>query len=238
MKQTTMKALTIAAFFIYSGCGPSGFQSLDVASFSPGLENGLSEILPPTPTPSENIKGFVASGASEGQQVVWLNSAKGELVLSAPLPSGSQLTLLETPIPNLSGARLSTSQNAEGKKTLNLVVPLRHILRNVASIPAQVLPNGDPLPNMPGGELPSYGFSVTGSNSLKAYVYVGSDAVGIFFETNFDPKFSVGVDIRSQNQQKIGAFAVIAAKTPYQSGVFLGVHLDARLARALEKFIR
>ncbi len=88
-------------------------------------------------------------------------------------------------------------------------MPLRHVLRNAASIPAQVQPNGDPLPNMPGGELPSYRFSVTGSNN-----------------------------IRTQNQQKIGIFTVIAAKTPYQPGVFLGVHLDARLARALEKFVR
>ncbi len=136
------------------------------------------------------------------------------------------------------GAKLYSSVNTEGQKTLNLVIPLKHVLRNIASIPAQRLPNGDPLPDMPGGELPSHGLSVAGSNGLKVNIYVGSDAVGIFLETNFDPKFSFGVDIRSQMQQKVGIFALIAAKTSFKPGVFLGVHLDARLARALDKFVR
>ncbi len=35
MRQTTLKALVIAAFLIYSGCGQSGFHSLDVTSLSP-----------------------------------------------------------------------------------------------------------------------------------------------------------------------------------------------------------
>ncbi len=239
MKKFKIKALFVTALLVSSGCGPSGFQSKDGTSLISNLEGSLGAVAPiPVPTPSEDIKGFIAGGTNDGQQVVWLDAAKGELVLSAPMPTGFRITLLETPIPSLPGARLSTAVNPDGTKTLNLVVPLKHVLRNVASIPAQMLPNGDPLPDMPGGELPSYGFSVTGANSLKAYIYVGSDAVGIFFETNFDPKFSVGVDIRDQTQQKVGIFAVIAAKTPYKPGVFLGVHLDARLARALDKFIR
>ena len=76
------------------------------------------------------------------------------------------------------------------------------------------------------------------SNGLKVNIYVGSDAVGIFIETSFDPKFSFGVDIRSKTQQKVRIFALLAARTPFKPGVFLGVHLDARLARALDKFVR
>ena len=240
MNSIFTNTLLVITLLLVSACGPHGFQSKDEAGLVSGLETGLSEVLPgtPIPTPSENLKGFIASGSNEGQQVVWLDAAKGELVLSAPLPTGFSLNLLETSVPNLKGAKLYSSVNADGKKTLNLVIPLKHVLRNVASIPAQSLPNGDPLPDMPGGELPSYGLSVAGSNGLKVNIYVGSDAVGIFFETNFDPKFSFGVDIRSQMQQKVGIFALIAAKTPFKPGVFLGVHLDARLARALDKFIR
>ena len=239
MIQTLTKVLLLMSLLIFFGCGPQGFQSKGGIGLTSDLQSNLGASLPSTlPTPNEDIKGFIASGSNEGQQVVWLDAAKGELIISAPLPAGFSLNLLETPIPSLQEARLYSSVSATGAKTLNLAVPLKHVLRNVASIPAQRLPNGDALPDMPGGELPTYGLSVAGSNGLKANIYVGFDAVGIFFETNFDPKFSVGVDIHNQTQQKVGIFAVIAAKAPFKPGVFLGVHLDARLARALDKFIR
>jgi hypothetical protein len=233
MKTTLLNCSLLAALSVLTACGQPSSSSSSAAP-----TNGTQGSTPLVPTPSEDIKGFVFNGPNEDQEVVWLDAANGMLVLSAPLPTGFSINIPDTPIPDLPDAHAYGSINAAGVRTLNVAVPLRYVLRNVASIPAGALPNGDALPEMPNGQMPRTAFSITGGNGKTAYLYVGSDAVGVYFETNFDPKFSISFDVDTKTSQKVGVFALEAAKAPYKPGVFLGVSLPMALARSLDKFIR
>lgn len=228
--KTLMKIILVGAIVLLPACGPTSS-----APQGPGVEDPAGHA-PEVP----DVKSTVSGGFADQVSVLQLDPEKGELLLTIPLGKSINVTISERPIneEKLPGARIYSATGTDGNKYIVVAVPLRYVLRNVTQIPAGKLPNGDPLPNMPAGELPTIALSISNSNNVKVHLFVGTDALGVFVESPFNPFLALDYDILNRSQQKIGVLALIPAKATYQGGFFLGIRLRPELARALDSFIK
>lgn len=246
MKLNNMtKWMLVGALLLLPACGKKGGFTTEFADVKVGSEEGsLGGTFPEpeTPPPVEekvDLKGFISGGSNDKKQVLFLDTEKGELLLKLPLGKNISVNLFDMQVSKLPGVRIYTSTDFNtNEKSIVLAIPLRYVLRNVTTIPAGRLPNGDALPDMPGGEMPTLGLTVDESKKVRAHLYVGADAVGLFIESSFNPVIPVGFDIISKTQQKVGIFALVPKKGEHQGGFFLGIRLHQTLARALDQFIR
>jgi hypothetical protein len=236
------KGLLLAIAVMLSACGKNG-GGFTTGTVSEALKGGSGNgsqggVVDNPPAETTNLKGFVSGGQNDGQQVLSFDPVAGEFLLAVPLGKLIAVSLTSTEIPQYPGTRLYTSDGNDGTKYIVLAVPLRYILRDVTMEPKGRLPNGDALPEMPGGELPFAAFAIA-KNNVKIYLYVGMDSVGVFVEeSEINPFIGLSWPIVNQVQQKVGTFALIPEKGSFPGGFFLGIHLDAKIARALDKFIR
>jgi hypothetical protein len=177
------KAFLVAGLMLLPACGPDGgFSRLP----SSGVEDPTNGQVPVPPEEVPDLKGFISGGIADRVQVLSLDAVKGELLISLPLGKSISVNLPEMPIEKLPGARVYSSTSSDGTKYIVMAIPLKYVLRNVTTIPAGRLPNGDALPNMPAGELPTIAFSVANSSKVKIHLFVGMDAVAIFVDISLN----------------------------------------------------
>lgn len=186
-----------------------------------------------------NVDGTINGGRFDKTQVVSIDKNTKQLVIRMPFIAGIALgAQAAAPIPDIPGASLGIESNADGSSSLVLRLPLEKVLNGMMTLPKGRLPNGDPLPAIPDGELPSVGLAVERSGNLRGALYLGPTVVGLFVTTKFDPFIRLTLPIRNQSRTVTwGYFTTIPAKTGFDGGFFLSIALPADLARAIDDLL-
>lgn len=188
---------------------------------------------------SINVDGSINGGRFDRTKVVDIDKATKMLVLRMPFIAGIQIGVqVPTPIPELPGATIGIEANADGSSALVLRIPLDKVLRGVDFLPKGRLPNGDALPAIPEGELPSLGLSFNNQRDIKGALYLSPTVVGLFINTKFDPFIRLTLPIRDQARTRtFGYFTSIPAKPGFDGGFFLSFALPDDLARAIDDLL-
>ncbi len=230
MKLSFNKIVLFGGMALLSACGSPSQTS---PATSTNLDQGIV-----APVNTESFKGFVNGGVYDNQQVLSVDLNKKEFQVSVPLGRNVALNLVDTPIAELPGAHAYTSVLADGSKVLVLAVPFKYSLKDLPKLPKGVLPSGDPLPGAVPGPLATKAFPLGGKDNVILHLYFGSDTLGIFVETNFDPFASIQADILNKVKDHLGNLTLIPAKGTFRPGVYLAMTLPAKLARQLDRFVQ
>ena len=185
-----------------------------------------------------SVEGTVATGRWENSKVIELDKANKMLVIRMPMAANPFIdgNLLELPVKDVPGIQMSLEPMQDGGSVLVLRVPLKYVAKGVDFLPAARLPNGDPLPAIADGELPSFAVSLTNLAAIKATVYLGRSTVGMFVNTPFDPTFNFTAPIRNSASTRIwGYLSSIRAKSEaVQGGFFISLALPDDIARIID----
>jgi hypothetical protein len=242
MKTSSMVAMLCAsASMSLVGCG-SAFQSGNAGVAASSLSGG-NTVSGTTPAPAPgstdwqklSMNGKLSTGRFSGMQVVTIDKVTKELVLSLPMPANPYLdgVMVDFPLAQLPGAHVHLDALPSGGSALSLRVPLAALLKGVAIGDPARLPNGDPLPAIPSGQMPSAAVSLSNiaGKNINATIYMAVATIGIFVNTPFNPLFSLSVPIRSEDKtQTWGYLTLVPAKTGHDGGFFISVQIPNDIA--------
>ena len=186
-----------------------------------------------------SMDGAINGGRFDRTKVVDIDKTAKTLVVRLPFIAGVQIGI-EAPLPikEIPGATIGIEPNTDGSSALVLRLPLAKVLRGVDFLQPGRLPNGDPLPAIPEGELPSLGLSLSRWADLKGALYLSPTVVGLFVNTKFDPTIRLTMPIRDQARTKTyGYFTSIPAKPGFDGGFFISIALPDDLARAIDDLL-
>lgn len=247
LQKATAKILiattALSATLSLSSCGPS-MQTLASAQSSNGnSSNGGSG--PTNPTPSQTAwKTLSMNGTVQSTKALELDKVAKVLKLSLALPANVYLDgmSLNAPIPKLPGATLAIESQANGGSAIVLRVPLANLIRGVDFPPATRLPNGDPLPAVADGELPSESLSLNVAKNINATIYFAVQQLGVFVNipAQFNPiQLGASFPIRNEDSTRTwGYFHIIPPKvapaTPAEGGLFISVQIPDDIARIID----
>ncbi|MFZ4404796.1 MAG: hypothetical protein ACOYOK_11900 [Pseudobdellovibrionaceae bacterium] len=231
--------LLIAALALYlTGCSGSGaFSGTDSgSSTSSSAENGASSVV--TNSPAFNaldMKSYISGGSYDGSLAIDLDKVKGTLILNLPLGVNPFIEVTSLEIPKLPGVQFYTYVSASGTDYLAISVPLKYILHGVTFLSPGQLPNGDRLPQVPGGELPTTAVTISSKNNVKLNLYLGVNVIGLYVESPYNPYVNLTLPIKNSAKTKvIGYFSTIAKKGTNQGGFFISAILPTDIAKILD----
>lgn len=243
--------LSLISSFYLSGCNSkSGFNLSETIS---STNNGNT---------SQGGSGNTGTGGTNGSEVTWdkvqmdgiatsmdfdnklvikIEKQTQSLLMIFPLPSFVALSIFDQiPIPQLEGAYLTNYQNSQGDKQLALSIPLKYIVKGAQFLPNQKLPNGDPLPYVPSGELPGFAFSLPQNQNYHINIYIGVNVAAAFVEF---PQIALPITgifpVKNSSKTKtIGAIGYIAPQSNYAGGMYLATQIPDAIAVMIDELIR
>ena len=219
-----MFTLTATAW-ITAGCG-QGFQgNCQSGSCGSSASGGGSANSVESQQAWEGLtmEGNLSGGGYEKLPVVRLDKENEELIVRLPMQFNPFLGLPTgiINVPQLPGVKLSSEILPDGSMAMLVHIPLEKLMRKIDFLPAGKLPNGDPLPAIPSGELPTVGVTLNASNGIKAALYLDRRVVALFVNTKFDPRLAVTFPIRNKDKSRVlGYFSTIPAKPSVADGGF------------------
>lgn len=223
--------LSLAAALLMAGCGGG--------SSSGGSDNNSASSTPDW----QNLKmdGAVTQGKYENRKLVSLDKANKLLLihlptLAVPVLVGNSVGQTIT-VPQLPGVSMDLELAADGNLDLVLKVPLSLVMHGASFMDSQKLPNGDPLPAIPDGELPGLALDLNNTGSVKGYIYLAPATVGAFVTTPFNPMVSMQLPIYQGNGAVLGYLTTVPDKNSYPGGIFLDVKIPADIARIIDDVI-
>lgn len=224
-------------------CAPNKqlLQGINDASMSDehdAAQTPNNQPIPPA-IQSMNLDGFISGGPFDQHQAIHFNKMSGKLLINLPLSANQFLSPgMSLELPQLSGVEIVSSQDNQGNIYLSIAVPINYITRGLTAIHPAKLPNGDPLPQIAGGELPEVAFTLNAGHNTKLYIYIGVDIIAVYVESKFDPYIKLTYPIRNQARTKVvGYFSTIPAKKPqFQGGFFITTQLPIELAQILDEY--
>jgi hypothetical protein len=174
---------------------------------------------------------LLLSGCGKGKSVPGLNSFHVGVLQSRLYASFVSTTLhwdvgLTAPIPGLQDSSVSVSPDLASSGTVfQFSIPLGSLLNHGRPLPIEALPDGRPLPDIQGGELPRWDTEI---NGLKLSVYLSNDAFALFVPLNFVAKngftlaTQVSVSIEDERGNLLGkAYAIPVNVSGSGSGLFV-----------------
>ncbi len=231
-----------------TSCGDNGKQDIDDGNSDNGggdssnndggsNNNDLSGIYD-----NVNLKAKISGGLNDGDLAIDIDKENNALLLILPL-SGVLIDINESTIPELRGVRIFPYTDSNGNMRLAVSVPFEHILHGVKTGDPKKLPNGDPLPAIPNGELPSFALNIGKSQNIQFNLYIGVDTVAVFMTSpiNLGLPLSMTFPIKSSQQvAPVGYFALIAAKQvngqKHKEGFYMATKLPAQISRFLDDY--
>lgn len=184
------------------------------------------------------VEGSVSGGRFGKTRVVDIDKAKKELIVRLPMLASPflDLSIAPIPLPRIPGAQLSLEPLPDEASALVLRIPLSVVLHGVDFLSPSRLPNGDPLPAIPGGELPALAVQLTKVKDIRATIYLAKTLVGIYVNTPIDPFVQATLPIRNEARTRIlGYFSTIPAKPKAaDGGFFISVALPEDLVRIID----
>jgi hypothetical protein len=218
-----------------SACGP-GMQPYTPPSLggNTGSSNG------PLTWQSLSMDGSPNRGDYKAVQVVTIDKSTKELVVTLPMPmlpnyDGSPLSLNPSQPP---GATLTLGLIDTNNLSLTLRVPLKDLMTQLSSSPAAAgLPNGDPLPNVTNGSLPSVTIPLTQLGSISANLYFSLKQVALYVSTPYDPQFSIQIPIQDNTGTRTwGYLTSVPAKTSpsaINGGYLISISIPADIGNVI-----
>ncbi len=215
-----------------TGCGSS--QNPNSGSSNSASKAGSST------TPEAQLWSSVpTTGAAEtsyGLQSFTIDTKTHVLYLNFNLPLPVLPIGLNINIPNLKGATLATKMGPSLNQILVFGIPLDHFVRNLNLQTPITLPNGDPLPAVPGGSAPRFTCEVNQDGKKLMNVYGTLQCVAAFVPTSgFDPKIALTVPLKNADRTVImGYFATVPKKGASVGGLYMSVVFPPSLARVID----
>lgn len=246
MKLSTIQNGLIAALVsvLLGACSQGGFSAADVSSsIDNNSQSDDSGSSPTTPTPPAtspeleklSMKGRISGGSYDQSLAIDLDKKKGEVLVYIPLTGLSGLEITELELTAAKGIKIGLATTSDGAKALAVRVPAKYILKGMDRFPAGKLPNGDPLPQIAGGELPTTMVPITRNGEARMHLYFGVETLGIFVETKFDPYIRLTLPIKNEAGTKtLGYFSLIPEKSSSRGGFFISVQLPRDVSRILD----
>lgn len=241
MKLSTLNKSMVAVLVsgLFCACSQGGFSSLaptESSKQSGGSSNdsSTSPTMPPE-LQNLNMKGRISGGSYDRNLVIDLDKKKGEVLIYIPLTGLNGLEITSIEFPGARKLRVGLETNADGVKVLALRIPAKHILKGINTFPAGKLPSGDPLPQIPGGELPTSAMSLTRNGEARLHLYLGVEVIGVYVETKFDPYLRLTLPIKNEaGTRTLGYFSLIPEKIGYRGGFFVSLQLPRDISRILD----
>lgn len=244
--KTILATLVLSSLLLTSACGGrSGFSTAgagaDGTSQGQGTGGNNSET-PGASTPTwekVEMNGYPAGGNYDGRLVIYIDKQNQSLLMVLPIPVLIPI-IAQVPIPDLEGAYLTSHEDSNGGKSLAINIPLRHIVREGKFMPDQKLPNGDPLPFVPAGELPGFAIEFPQMPKYQIHLYVGVNVAAAFVELpDFGLPFGWTSKVKNQSKTKVvGAIGYVPPKNNYDGGMYIAAQLPDDLARVIDELIR
>lgn len=250
MKGILNNLIKISAMILLSACSQSGFQAAPQGEIlSSALDVPTDSNLPPdssarNPLSDQEVllahKGYVSGGGSDSTLVVSIDVENQALLVNVPLAL-PYLTLGDSSgsLKDLPGASFITSTNSQGNSEVMLSVPLKYLVKGASFLRSSRLPNGDLLPSIPSGELPSLAIALPQKPDFQLHIYVGVGVVAIFVATPMDPVIPMTFHIKDENKTKIiGSLSTIPEKNGFNGGFLLTTVLPNEVAVLLEQLLQ
>jgi len=242
----TLFPVLIFCSILLTGCGKNGFQSIAPTGSDSnggqgtdgGTGGGSGGETPPTWEKVE-MNGYPTGGTNAGQLVIYIDKANQSLLMVLPIPMLFPV-YAPIPIPDLEGAYLASYTDAQGGTSLAVNVPLRHLVRDGEFGANERLPNGDPLPYVPSGELPGFAIQFPHSNTHKIHLYIGVNVAAAFVELpDFGLPFGATFPVKNAAKTKtVGAIGYVTPKGAFAGGVYLAAQIPDELAAVIDDLIR
>ena len=185
------------------------------------------------------VDGTVSGGSDSTTQVIEIDKVNMQLVARIPIPLGSLSGIGVAPvmIKEIPGATIGLETTPSGGSALALRVPLSVLMKGVTLLPAGKLPNGDPLPAVPDGELPSVAVSLGNLIKTKLTIYLAPSVVAIFVDTGSQFSIPIGFTLPIKNSARTrtwGYLSSVPAKTGFDGGVFMSLAVPDDIARIID----
>ncbi len=239
---TLLTALSV----VLAGCAP-GFSGANSAGHKDNITECVGSAcdpspVPPTPTPNTpewkdfSFQGSLSTNPLFGSsQVVRLDKENKMVLIQIPLLPLPELGQMKVkyPIDKISGAFLTVETSKEGRLTLVAHIPMGYFTRGLKQVAPGRLPNGDPLPAIPDGELPKVAIKLPFDNTSVS-MYFSPGVFAIFVGTSKDPRIDLQIPIQDDRQVVMGYFNLIPAKMNFQGGFYLALKLPASVARIID----
>lgn len=214
------------------GCGKGGFSILGSGdSANQGSSVGSGDF------GSLDYKAAVSGGPNDGVTAVSLDKTHAALILVLPLQVNSYVGTTSGVIPALAGAKFETYRDAQGKSYFALSLPLQFVAKGAAFLPKARFPNGNPLPQVANGALPSLNFSLPGKDMVQVTVYIDVNAVGILLMSPYDPFLPLRFPIRS-GITDVGFYDSVPAVGEFKGGFYLTTTLPPDVATLIDEHFR
>lgn len=237
---------TLAVLLACSGKGGFDTQSLNGASDNSSSSSGTGgdggDSAPPsTPVPNDyqklQYKGFISGGNNDGSLAIDIDKTTNALLIILPLQLNPYIGSAEGEIPDLPGVKFMTYKDDKGASYFAVSVPLRYVLKGASFLNPARLPNGDALPQVASGELPSLAMAIPGKNKVKFHFYVGVNVVGVYISSPYDPYLALHFPIR-RGVETIGYFHTVPAKSGFDGGFFLNTQMPDSVAAIIDDHFR
>lgn len=228
-------------FLTFIGCGNKFQVPNELTSQNPTNNENQTNEVPTTNLENINFKGFVEDNGEYNQKaVIDFDKTNGNFILKLPLPFGVFLGAIDLPISSLPGASMTTITDSTGTY-LALSVPAKYILKGIDFLPSDKLPNGDKLPSIPSGELPTVALSLPNNEDVRVHLYLGVNVLGAFLEINQFKNPRLGIikritlPVKSEDGKKIiGYFTIVGPTNNYPGGIFISTPIPDQLAKFLD----
>ena len=234
-------AILMIGFFSTAGCGGfSGQNSSTALNNQAQVGNGATGSTPISADWNAlDVNGAVSGGVFGQTPVLSLDKVTKELVVRLPMSpnAGIDGATIHIPVPQLAGAKIGLEALPNGGSALTLRVPLAVLMNGITTglNPAK-LPNGDPLPGIPDGELPAVAVALMPSSKINATLYMSQAVLAVFVNSPFDPTIGMTFPIRDASREHTyGYFSTIPAKSKLaQGGFFLSIAIPDDIARVID----
>ena len=224
-----------------SGCGQNLGQALSQGASSSGSgPSGAGGTAGKVdPWAQVDLQGVASNPIIGGTFTVFhIDTVNNTITLSVPLPVnpfGTGGGSVSYPIPQIPGATVSVGGIGSAQQTLDITVPLRYLVKGLNFDNPTVLPNGNPLPGIPGGELPRIGADFQNSK-FQIYVYGSVKYFAVFVPIHgFNPYVNLTFPINnSAGTKTLGYISTVVPQGTYDGGMFMSLVFPAELQAVLD----
>ena len=218
------------------GCS-AGFSSDDGSPLDQGSNSNDGGSGRTPPANSEYLKvdltGFISGGAYNKVWSFNLDKSNNAIFMNIPVPGNPAVNFISA-VSQISGAVIKGYQDTQQKSFIALSIPLKTVM-TASALPAARLPNGDALPSMPSASAPALGLEMPAELEQKSYLYLGTNAVGLYIESSYIPSTG-GMTLPIKNEagtRIIGYFTTVVQKGSSKGGLFVTLLIPSEIAKIL-----
>ncbi len=239
-------SLSLAGLGLAACDGKNGFQSVDAAlkgttNDNDGQGDGSGDGKN-ADWSQVDMDGYSQGLDTKGKLVVQIDKANQAIVLVLPVPSFlfMPFTDKQVDVPDLDGAYFTSYETASGDKQLAVHVPLKHLIKGGEFTDPKKLPNGDPLPYIPAGELAGFAIQFPNQPKYQVHLYIGVNVAAAFVELpDMDVPINYVAKVKNKDKTKeIGAIGYIAPKGNFDGGLYLAAQIPKDMAIVIDELIK